>query len=192
MSLRERTTNFAFGNFFAFSSFQGFTLCLFERKSRILPSAALHSAFPQWIFIVSLREGTTDFALSGLPFSSLVDTVSPQRELSQVLPLVVFFLLLNSQQFCPPKDPFYFIVVMCGCVDSWASTYKWFLLLAFDLRYLKETKSKEGDCRHSNLYRSILMVPSLSDDNLRSLIWWMWVENHLESSRKRVEKLPLT
>ncbi len=34
------------------------------------------------------------------------------------------------------------------------------------------------------------MVPGLSDDNLRSLIWRMCVENHLESSRKRVEKLP--
>ena len=34
------------------------------------------------------------------------------------------------------------------------------------------------------------MVPDLNDDNLRSLIKRMCVENHPESSRKRVEKLP--
>ena len=45
-------------------------------------------------------------------------------------------------------------------------------------------------CRHPNLYRLIHMVPGLSDKNSRSLIRRMCVENHLESSRKRVQKLP--
>jgi hypothetical protein len=70
------------------------------------------------LYRVSSERTFMDFALSGLSFSSPVDTVSPQRELSRVLPSVVFILLLNPQQFCPPKDPFYFIFVMRECVDS--------------------------------------------------------------------------
>jgi hypothetical protein len=45
-----------------------------------------------------------------------------------------------------------------------------------------------GLCRHPNLYQLILMVLGLSDDNLRSHIRQMCVENHPESSRKRVRE----
>ena len=156
-----------------------------------------------------LRERTfTDFALSGFTFSFPRGFLPClfERELSILTPegfyhvsskrtftditLSCFPFTLNPQQFCPPRT-FYFIFVMRGCVDSWASTYKWFRLLAFDRRYFKVTKSKEGYYRHSNLYQSILMVPGLSDDNSRSLIWQTCVENHLESSRKRIKKLSL-
>ena len=34
------------------------------------------------------------------------------------------------------------------------------------------------------------MVPNLSNDNLRSFIRQMCIENHLESSKKQIEKLP--
>ena len=141
-----------------------FLLHLFKREPRILPSAALyfHSPedfhhvysertimdfFPQWSFIfipngycVSLKRTFTGFTLSGFSF------------------------ILNPQQFCPPKDPlFYFCDAwMCGLMSD---TYKWFRLLAFDLRCLRATKSKEGYCRHPNLYRLILMVLGLNDDN---------------------------
>ena len=71
--------------------------------------------FPQKNSTVSpQRELSRTFSLNGLSLSSPVDTVSPQRVLSQILFSVVFIfiLLLNPQQFCPPMTPFYFIIVM--------------------------------------------------------------------------------
>jgi hypothetical protein len=48
---------------------------------------------PVDLYYVSSEITIMDFALNGLSFSSLVDTVSSQRELSQVLPSVVLILL---------------------------------------------------------------------------------------------------
>ena len=44
-------------------------------------------------------------------------------------------------------------------------------------------------CKHTNLYRLILMVSGLSDDNLRSLIRQMCVENNPEGYKKRVREV---
>ena len=94
---------------------RGFLQCLFEREPRILPSVALHFAFPQRlytvsflertmdfafsdftfsfphrIYIMSLRERITDFALNGLSFSfpQWIFTMSLQREFSWISPSV--------------------------------------------------------------------------------------------------------
>jgi hypothetical protein len=63
--------------------------------SRILPSVASFLFFlsPVDLYCVSSEITIMDFALNGLSFSSLVDTVSSQRELSRVLPSVVLILL---------------------------------------------------------------------------------------------------
>ena len=139
----ERTfMDFALNGFFSIFP-SGFLPCLFKREPWILPSMALHFALPYRIFSMSLQEGTqilpsmalyfhyledlhrvssertiTDFCPQWSFIFILVDTVSPQKELSRVLSSVVFHFILNPQQFCLLKDPFYFIVVMRECVDS--------------------------------------------------------------------------
>ena len=171
------------------------------------PSIDLHHVSQEGIFM--------DFVLNGLSFSSLRGFIPcllkdnfygfcPQWfciVIPQWIPYLLrvnfygfypqwFFFYFKSLTVLSSKGPFLSFFVMRECVGSWASTYKWFLLLAFDLWCLKATKLKEGYCRHPNLYRLILMVLDLNDDNLRSLIRRMCVKNHPESSRKRVQKLP--
>jgi hypothetical protein len=146
------------------------TPCLLIENFHRFCSQWLCILIPQWIFTMSAqREFSWIFPSVVFVFPSLADIMSPQRELSRVLPSVVSFYF-KSPTVLSSKWPFSFIFVMRECVNSWALTYKWFRLLAFDLWCLRATKSKEKYCRHPNLYRLILMFPGLSDDNLRSLI----------------------
>ena len=146
--------------------------------SRISPPMASFS-FPQRIYTVSLREGTTNFAFNGFIFISSKDFHSVslrgnhrlclqqlytlhspwgftsyllRENFHRLLPLVVFyfypywfsFYFSIPNSFVLPRTLFYFIVVMCDCVDSWASIYKWFHLLAFDLRSWGQLSGKRG------------------------------------------------
>ena len=132
----------------------GFLLCLLrENFHGSCPQWLLFFYFPQWIFTMSpQKEFSWTLALSGpfifIPKGYRVSLESTFTKFSSS----GFYFILNPQQFCPPRIPFDFIVVMHECVDSWASTYKWFHLLAFNLRCLRKTKSKEGYCRHPNMY----------------------------------------
>jgi hypothetical protein len=69
VSLERTFTDFALSGF-AFSSLRGFIPYLLREN--------FHGFFPQWLYIF---------------INQRIYTVSPQRELSQVLPLVVFLLL---------------------------------------------------------------------------------------------------
>jgi hypothetical protein len=77
--------------FFSFLFPSGFSSCLLREN--------FHGFFPQWSFIF-IPDGIIPcllkknfhgpFSLSGHSFLSPVDTVSPQRVLSRILPAVVF------------------------------------------------------------------------------------------------------
>ena len=142
--------DFAPSNFF-FIFPRGFIPCLFEREPRTLPSMVLHFHLPRR-FSPCLFEKEPQSLPSMAVHFAFPQRIYTVRELSWILPSVkfhfhphwFFILLLNPQQFCPLKDPFYFIILMRECVDSWASTNKWFRLLAFGLRCLRATKSREG------------------------------------------------
>ena len=60
----------------------------------------------------------------------------------------------------------------------------------FSMGIAQVTLFPSRPCRHPNLYRLILMVPGLNDNNSRSLKRRMSVENHLKGSRKQVQKIP--
>ena len=168
-------TDFAFSGFLIFIP-NGFVPCLLKEN--------FYGLYPQWFCIFNpsgfvpclLRKKFHRFCLNGPLYfhPQWICFVSPQRELSQILPLVVFLSFPTPTVFL-----------------SWASIYKWFRLLSFDLWCFRATKSKEGYCRHPNLYRSIIMVLGLNDDCSRSLLWQKCVENHLESSRKLIKILSL-
>ena len=95
-----------------------FTMSPQKEFSRISPPMASF-LFPQRIYTVSLREGTTNFAFNGFIFIS-------SKDFHRLLPLVVFyfypywfsFYFSIPNSFVLPRTLFYFIVVMCDCVDS--------------------------------------------------------------------------
>ncbi len=149
---------------------------------------------PQWIFTMSPR---SEFFMDFCPQWSFIFIPSEYRvSLKSTFTDFTFNSFHFHFTFKSPTVLSSRGTLLRYCCDAWvyglvSINLQMVSSIGFDLRCLRATKSKKGYCSHLNLYRSIFMVPGLSDDNLRSLIWRMCVENHLENSRKQVEKLPL-
>jgi hypothetical protein len=112
--------DFALSGFFSFIIPSGFSHVSSERIFMgLCPQWLLFFYFPQWIFTMSpQREFSWTFALSG-PFIFIPSgyRVSSESTFTKFSPSG-FYFILNPQQFCPPRIPFYFIVVMHEHVDS--------------------------------------------------------------------------